>query len=82
MVAHAAQLCGMDTELDSGAVRDTLAQFTDYVTAAQWARPALAFCYAEDILDQSDIQIRPADPARRCEVAQMLFNLLGSANLL
>ena len=82
MVARAAGLCGMDTAMDTGAIRDVLAQFTDYVSTAQWAREGLAFCYQENILDQSELEIRPAAAIKRCEVAQMVFNLLGSANLL
>lgn len=82
MVARAAQLCGLDTAVDSTAVRDILAQFSDYVTTDAWAREGLAFCYDADILDQSDLAIRPKEPVRRCEVAQMICNLLGSAKLL
>lgn len=82
MVARAAKLCGMNTELDSGATRDVLAQFGDYVKSAEWARSSLAFCYQENILDQSELEIQPTVNIRRCEIAQMLFNMLGLANLL
>lgn len=82
MVARAAKLCGMDTEMDAMAVRDVLAQFTDYVTAAQWAREGLAFCYQADILDDTALEIRPKTAILRCEIAQMLYNLLGTAQLL
>lgn len=82
MVARAAKLCGMDTDIDSGSVRDVLAQFTDYVKTAEWARPSLAFCYQENILDQSELEIKPVANILRSEVAQMLFNMLGLANLL
>lgn len=82
MVARAAKLCGMDTEVENGLIRDVLAQFGDYVKSAEWARESLAFCYSENILDQSDLDIRPNDNILRSEIAQMLFNMLGSANLL
>lgn len=82
MVARAAKLCGMDTELSTLAVRDVLAQFTDYVTTADWARAGLAFCYQEGILDDSALEIRPKVAIKRCEIAQMLYNLLGAARLL
>lgn len=82
MVARAAKLCGIDTEMDKGLVRDTLAQFGDYVKSDAWARDALAFCYNENILDQDDLDIRPKDNILRSEIAQMLFNMLGLANLL
>lgn len=82
MVTRAAKLCGMNTQMDVGAIRDVLAQFTDYVTTAQWAREGLAFCYSERILDASALEIQAETAIRRCEIAQMLFRLLGSANLL
>ena len=82
LVARAAALCGMDTTLDINAVRDILAQFTDYVTSADWARPGLAFCYGSGILDDSALDIQPKTAIKRCEIAQMLYNLLDRANLL
>lgn len=82
MVARAAKLCGMDTALDNAAVRDVLAQFSDYVKSAEWARQGLAFCYREGILDDSALNIHATEAMTRCEIAQMLFNLLGSAKLL
>ena len=82
MVARAARLCGMDTAMDSAAVRDMLAQFGDYVTTGEWAREGLAFCYSAGILDQSELNIQPKAAIKRCEIAQMVFNLLGSAELL
>jgi hypothetical protein len=82
MVARASKLCGIKTDMDSGAVRDVLAQFGDYVESSDWARPSLAFCYSNDILSQKDLDIRPKDPAKRGEIAQMVFNMLGAANLL
>ncbi len=82
MIARAAELAGMDTDMNDGAVRDMLAQFIDYVTASDWARRSLAFCYREGILSQQDLNIRPKDAIKRCEVAGMLFNMLGAANLI
>lgn len=82
MVARAAELCGMDTEMDTAAVRNMLAQFPDYMSSAEWARAQLAFCYREGILSQTELNIRPQDAVTRAEVAQMLFNLLSSAELL
>ena len=82
MVSRAAKLCGMDTALDTGAVRDVLAQFTDYVEVPEWTRPGLAFCFREGILDDSVLSIRGTETVRRCEVAEMLYHLLGGARLL
>ena len=76
MVSRAAKLCGLETEMDNAATRNMLAQFPE------WARAPLAFCYQEKILNQAELNIRPLEAVTRAEVAQMLFNLLGSANLL
>lgn len=82
MVARAAKLCGLDIALDDGAARDILAQFGDYITVSGWARSSLAFCYSTDILSQQDLDIRPQAAIKRCEIAEMLFRLLKSADLL
>ncbi len=82
MVARAAKLCGMDTVVGSAAVRDTLAQFNDYVTSGAYARESLAFCYRSGILDDSALDIQPKVAIKRCEIAQMLYNLLEQADLL
>ena len=82
MVARAAKLCGMNTELSAANTRDMLAQFGDYVTVDDWARGSLAFCYQEGILSQSALNIEPARAILRCEIAQMLFNMLSVANLI
>lgn len=82
MAARAAKLCGMDTDMDAAAVQNTLAQFGDYRNVSEWARPALAFCYQAELLDQSDLNVRSGEAVKRREVAQMLFNLLESTNLL
>jgi len=82
MVSRAAQLCGLETEMDMAAVRNMLAQFPDYMSSAEWARAQLASCYQEGILSQNELNIRPLDAVTRAEVAQMLFNLLSSADLL
>ncbi len=82
MIARAAKLCGMDTNMDNGEIRDVLAQFGDYVKTDDWARQPLAFCYNQNILDQSELEINPDALVSRCEIAQMIFNMLGVANLL
>lgn len=82
MVARAAKLCGMDTAMDTAAVRDVLAQFTDYVQADDWARETLAFCYQSGILDDEALEIQPKTAVKRGEIAQMLFHMLGKADLL
>ena len=82
MVARAAKLCGMDTELETYELLNVLAQFGDYMSIGEWARESMAFCYGEDILDQSDWNVEPNRAILRCEIAQMLYNMLVKATLM
>ena len=82
MVARAAKLCGLDTAMDAASIKDMLAQFGDYRGVASWAKEPLAFCYAAGILDQSDLNLEPTKAILRCEIAQMLYNMLTAAELI
>jgi len=82
MVARAARLCGLDVTLTDTEILNILAMFGDYRTAANWAWNYLAFCYRENILDDSEFYIRPLAPILRGEIAEMLYQLLNRANLL
>jgi len=82
MVARAARLTGMSTDMGNVEIINTLAMFGDYRTAAEWAWEALAFCYRESILDDYEFYIRPNAPITRGEIAEMLHRLLDRANLL
>ena len=82
MVARAAKLCGLDISMDAASVKDMLAQFGDYRSVASWAKEPMAFCYSVNILDQSDLNIEPTKAILRCEIAQMLYNMLSAAELI
>ena len=82
MVARAAKLCGLDTEMEPGAVLNMLSQFPDYPTVAGWARQSVAFCYDAGILDQNDWEVEPGRAVKRYEMAQMLCGMLERAKLL
>ena len=82
MIARAAKLCGMDTDLTDTEIRDTLAAFGDYKTVAAWAQSALAFCYSERLLDDSEFDIEPTNVILRCEIAEILWRMLSKAELL
>lgn len=79
MVANAAKQCSMDTAMEQATIQDTLAQFSDYVTIASWATPAMAFCYANGIYDIEDLDTNPTVKITRGEIAQMLYNMLSEA---
>jgi len=82
MILRAAKLCGMKEDTSETGVRNALAEFSDYVEASDWAMTALAFCYNEEILDKSVIEVKPKTEITRAEVAQILYNMLGRAKLL
>ncbi len=81
MVARAAVLCGMENKVDDAAAAKILAGFADNAGVADYAAASVAFCYEEGIMDISG-EIKPGQAILRCEIAQMLFNLLGEAELL
>ena len=82
MIARAGKLCGMEVETDTASIRDTLSQFTDYITVDEWARPAMAFCYQENLLAGEDLEILPKIAVKRCEIAEMLCQMLKAAELI
>lgn len=82
MVARAARLVGMNTTLSETQIQNTLAQFGDYQSVANWARAELAFLFHAGILDDSVSSIQPTAAIRRGEIAEMLHRLLDQANLL
>ncbi len=82
MTMRAAQLCGIKTDINSTAVRNILSEFSDYITASDWSTKALAICFNEAILDKTALNIEPKEKITRSEVAQIIFNMLGRADLL
>lgn len=82
MTARAAELCGLETSMTDDQIRDALAQFSDYTTCAEWAVPSLAYCYQEELLDPSVLEIKPWEVICRDQVAGMLCRLLERANLI
>lgn len=82
MIARAGKLCGLNTDISETQTRNTLAQFTDYMQISDWAKVSMAFCYGEELLDKSVIEITPKVQITRAEIAQVLYNLLKKAKLL
>ncbi len=81
MVARAAKLCGLDTKRSDLSVKQTLKRFSDAAQCADWAGQALAFCLDTQILNCGS-EIGPKTNIRRCEIAQMLCNMLRQAELI
>ena len=82
MVARAAKLCGMDTEVEVFEARNILAGFFDYVKVSDWAVSPLAFCYDNGILPDDAMEIKPNEAVTRAEIAQMLYNTLLLSRLI
>lgn len=82
MLARAAKLCGMNTEVEAFEARNILAGFLDYVKASDWAVSSLAFCYDNKILPDDAMEINPKEFVTRAEIAQMLYNMLSISKLI
>jgi hypothetical protein len=82
MVAKAASLCGLTTQLTQAKVLDILSLFGDYPAVSEWAKESVAFCYDSGIWDDSEWDIQPHKHMTRGEMAQMLYNLLNASGML
>ena len=82
MTARAAKLCGLNTDYNEEAARNTISGFIDCNNVSEWAKNALAFCYDTKILSPEDIEIDSKKPIKRAEIAAMLYNMLEAAKLL
>ena len=82
MTVRAAKLCGLDTEIPESGINNILCDYMDYRTIASWATKAMAFCYANGVLDTSDMNAEPTRDILRGEVAEMLYRMLVLANLI
>ena len=75
MVARAAKVMGLQPAAENGA--EILLLFSDGKNVAAWAQDAVAWCYESGILSDNGT-IQPTKAILRCEVAQMIYNLLKS----
>ena len=77
-----AKLCGFDTEIPAGQTACVLAAYPDGSSVASYAGGATAFCAQYAILPVGEKMLAPSRAILRCEVAQMLYNLLRQTDLL
>lgn len=82
MTVRAARLCGLDAAMSEAEQNDTLCDYMDYRSIASWAKEAMAFCYANELLDTSDMNAEPTREILRGEVAEMLYRMLALGNLI
>ena len=77
MLARASKTLGL-----SGEAKDAdaaLKAYPDAQAASSYAKDALAFCAEHAILEADRTDLRPGEAICRCEVAQMVWNLLAAA---
>ena len=82
MTVRAARLCGLETEISEAEQGDVLCDYMDYRSIASWAKEAMAFCYKYALLDTAAMDCEPKREILRCEVAEMLYQMLVLANLI
>ena len=62
-----------------GTIGSALKAYPDAAKASSYAKDALAFCAEHNILESDRTELRPGEAICRCEVAQMVWNLLAAA---
>ena len=82
MTVRAARLCGMETAVSEAEQGDVLCDYMDYRSIASWAKEAMAYCYKYELLDNAAMDCEPKREILRCEVAEMLYQMLALANLI
>lgn len=76
MVVRAAKVLGQNTAAANA--DSTLSRFSDSAKVASYAKEPLAYCYDSGILS-AEKTIQPTKAILRCEIAQMVYNLLKIA---
>jgi len=76
MVVRAAKVLGQNTAAANAT--GTLSRFSDSAKVASYAKEPLAYCYDSGILT-AEKTIQPTKAILRCEIAQMVYNLLKIA---
>ena len=76
MVVRAAKVLGLKTAATNADT--TLSRFSDSAKVASYAKEPLAYCYNSGILE-AEPSIQPTKAILRCEIAQMVYNLLKIA---
>ena len=82
MIARAAALCGMKTDLDIAAASNILEKFDDFGSIAHWSVSSVGFCVKEGILDSMTNVITPKENPTRETIAVMIYKMLGKARLI
>lgn len=76
MMCRAAKLCGMKNLLNDIQTKGILAGYSDYDKISSWAESEIAFCLNYRILVREEKNLMPGENVKRCEIAEMIFNML------
>lgn len=79
MVARAAKTLQLDTGVDDA--DEVMALFSDGASVESWAKDALAYCATRGIVTWTG-SLQPSKAILRCEIAQMIYNMLDVAGKL
>ena len=80
MVSRAAALCGLSTEISQPEA--AIASYRDASQVSSWALSPMAYCVSSGLWASDSAGLTPKRAILRCEIAQMLYDLLLSADLL
>ena len=79
MVARAAKALKLDTKVKDA--NEIMALYSDGGTVESWAKDAMAYCALNGISSWNG-SLQPNKAILRCEIAQMIYNLLHEAGKL
>lgn len=82
MVARAANLGGIKTDMDVLSAKYMLENFEDFSSISAWAFPSLGYCLKDGILNNDENILNPKKNVTREEIAVMIYKMLGKAKLI
>lgn len=81
MVDRAATICGLnDSDSGDGKIAAIIDSLNDGDEISSWAKAGVANCYDKGIMPDDSKTIQPKKAILRCEIAQMVYNMLKLAN--
>lgn len=81
MIARAAKLAGIKTDMDVLSAKDVLEKFEDFNSISAWSISSMGYCVKDGILDDV-ANLTPKEAVTREKIAIMLYRMLGKAELI
>ena len=82
MVARAAKLGGIKTDMDVLTAKYMLENFEDFSSISAWSFSSLGYCLKDKILDTDENILNPKNNVTREDIAVMIYKMLGKAKLI